>query len=358
MKYKKQSTYLILLASIMLSLGCIMAYFVHITVKNLKNDARLINETGVVRGSIQRVTKIVLSDSIQASNEIFIDINNLIDQFLSMEKGGRNNSSEENIFKAIQDLKEKWQNLEQKLIEYQETHSKQIQKEIIEESENCWKAADAIVLTAQHVNEDKVAGIKIFYIILILNAISAILVILLVISYVRIKLEYESSHDPLTHIHNRRSYENVIESEVARSQRYGRPMTLTLFDIDYFKKVNDKYGHRTGDKVLIDLAKVVKENSRRSDSVFRVGGEEFAIISPETRTEGAFRLAEKLRNIVENYSFEIFNKVTISLGVAEFYQDITKDELYLHADQALYLAKNRGRNRTEIFINGEDKIHT
>jgi diguanylate cyclase (GGDEF)-like protein len=357
MQYKRPSTYLILLSAVILSLGFIMAYFVHITVENLKYDASLINETGVVRGSIQRVTKLVLSDSIQSSNEIIIDINQLIERFISMEKGYRHDGSKENISKGLQNLKEKWQNLEHRLIEYQETHSKQIQKEIIEESENCWKAADAVVLTAQLANEAKVAGIKLFYIILILNAISAILVILLVFSYVRKKLEYESSHDPLTYIYNRRSYENVIESEVARSKRYNQPMSLILFDIDYFKNINDKYGHKIGDKVLIDLAKVVIESIRKSDSVFRVGGEEFAIISPETRAEGAFKLAEKVRNRVENYSFETFNKVTISLGVAEFYQDITKDELYHHADQALYLAKKKGRNCTEVFIKGKGKIN-
>tara|TARA_Y100000031_G_C8198223_1_gene374841 strand:- start:126 stop:890 length:765 start_codon:yes stop_codon:yes gene_type:complete len=251
-------------------------------------------------------------------------------------------------------LKEKWLNLEHRLIEYQETHSEQIQKEIIEESENCWKAAVAVVHTAQLATEDKVRGItKLFYLILILNTISAILVILLIFSYVRKKLEYESSHDPLTCLYNRRSYENVIESEVARSKRYNLPMSLILFDIDYFKKINDKYGHKMGDKVLINLAKVIIESIRETDSVFRVGGEEFAIISPETKAEGAFKLAEKVRNRVENYSFETFNKMTISLGVAEFYQDITKDNLYKQADQALYLAKNRGRNRTEVFIKGK-----
>jgi diguanylate cyclase (GGDEF)-like protein len=252
-------------------------------------------------------------------------------------------------------LKEKWQNLEHRMIEYQETHSEQIKNEIIEESENCWKAADAVVLTAQLANENKVEGIKLFYIILILNAITAILVILLLFIYVRKKLEHESSHDPLTHIHNKRSYENVIDSEVARSKRYNKPMSLILLDIDYFKNINDRYGHKIGDNVLIELAKVLSESIRKNDTVFRVGGEEFAIIIPEAGVAGAFKLSEKVRDRVDNYSFEIVNKVTISLGVAEFYQDITKDELYQHADQALYLAKNRSRNRTEVFTKG--KIH-
>lgn len=327
-----------------------MAYFVHITIENIKYDASVINETGVVRGSIQRVTKLVLSDSIQSSNKMIQDIDQLIEQFISTEEEHRYNGSKENITKGLKNLKEKWQNLEHRLIEYQEIHSEQIKKEIIEESEKCWNAADAVVFAAQLANEDKVAGIKLFYIILTLNAISAILVIFLIFSYVRKKLEYESSHDPLTGLYNRRLYEFLVDSEVARSKRYNKPLSLILFDIDNFKNINDKYGHKTGDKVLIDLAKLVIKSIRKSDFVFRVGGEEFTIIMPETRAKDGFNLAEKVRNRVVSYFFETSTKVTISLGIAEFHQHITKDELYHHADQALYLAKNRGRNRTEVYI--------
>ncbi|MCP4368842.1 MAG: GGDEF domain-containing protein, partial [Deltaproteobacteria bacterium] len=94
----------------------------------------------------------------------------------------------------------------------------------------------------------------------------------------------------------------------------------------------------------------------KSDAVFRIGGEEFAIIIPETRVVGALKLSEKVRDRVDNYSFEIVSNVTISLGVAEFCRNITKDELFENADQALYLAKNRGRNRVEVFT--KSKIHT
>lgn len=342
---------MILLSAVILSLGIIMAYLVHSTVENLKHDARTINEAGIIRGSIQRATKLVLSDSTKLPNEISVNINRLIERFISMEKENRHSKPEKDLFKGVQSLKAKWNSLEHKLIEYQETHSEQIKKEIIGESEDCWKAAVAVVLMAQLVTEDKVSEIKkLFYLILILNTISAILVILLIFSYVRKKLEYESSHDPLTCLYNRRSYDNVIGSELARSKRYNSPMSLILFDIDYFKNINDKYGHKTGDQVLINLAKVTTESIRGTDSTFRIGGEEFAIISPETKAEEAFKLAEKVRNRIENYSFETVDKVTISLGVAEFHQNVTKDNLYNQADQALYLAKNSGRNRTEIFI--------
>ncbi len=349
MQFKRPSTYLILLSAVILNLSFIMVYFVYNTVESLKYDAKIINETGVIRGSIQRVTKLVLFDSIQSSNELIMDINHLIERFISMEKEYKYYESDKNIFKGLHNLNENWQNLELRLIEYQENHSELIKKEIIEKSEKCWNSANVVVLLAQLNTEDKVGGIKLFYIILILNTIIITLVILLAISYVREKLEFESSHDPLTRIYNRRSYENVIENEIARSKRYNHPLSLILFDIDYFKNVNDKYGHKTGDKVLIDLVSVVINSIRKSDSVFRIGGEEFAVVSPDTIEEGAFKIAEKVRSVVENYSFKSFNKMTISLGVAGFYKDITKDDLYLHADQALYSAKNGGRNRTEVY---------
>lgn len=351
LQYNNPSIYLISLSVVILSLGIIMAYLVHTTVDNLKNDASIINEAGIIRGSIQRVTKLILSESTKSSSEINININRLIERFISMEKGYGYSKSEENLFKGIQKLKEKWIILERKLIKYQERQTKQLEKEIIDESEDCWKAAVAVVHMAQLVTEDKVKGIrKLFYLILFLNTISAILVILLIFSYVRNKLEYESSHDPLTNLYNRRTYEYLIESELDRSKRYNSPLSLILFDIDYFKKINDKHGHSIGDKVLINLAKVIVKSIRKTDSVSRIGGEEFAIISPETNAEVAFKLAEKIRNRVEEYSFEACDKVTISLGLAEFHKDITNEELYTQADHALYLAKNRGRNRTEVFV--------
>lgn len=331
-----------------------MAYLVRATVEDLKYDAGIINEAGIIRGSIQRVTKLVLSDSEQSPDELIMNINRLIGRFISMEKENGYGDSEKKFFKGIQALDEKWKSLKHGLDKYQESRSNQLKKEIIEKSEDCWDAAVAVVQIAQLVTEEKVKSIKkLFNLILILNTISAILVILLIFSYVRKKLEYESSHDPLTHLYNRRTYENVLESELARSKRYNSPLSLVLFDVDYFKNINDQYGHHTGDKVLIKLAEVITESIRETDSLFRIGGEEFAIISPETNADVAFKLAEKVRNTTENHSFEKCNKLTISLGLAEYYHDVSKEKLYKHADRALYLAKEKGRNRTEVFNGNE-----
>lgn len=348
--HKKSSFYLILLSAMIFCLGILMAFLVHVSVKDLNHDARIINEAGIIRGAIQRVTKLTLSNSGQATEDIHTSINDIFIRFLAMENDSKDRDSEKELFTNIHSLKEQWLTLEQLLIKYQTLHSEAIKNEIINESEKCWEAAVGVVLSAQRVTEEKVSEIKtIFYLIIVLNTISAILVTLLVILYVKKKLEYETSHDPLTNLYNRRSYESIIDSELARSKRYDEPFSLILFDIDNFKSINDKYGHKIGDIVLITLAQIISESIRETDSTFRVGGEEFAIICPETKAESAVILSEKIRNKVASHHFETVGHVTISLGIAEFFKDFSKDLLFNNADKAMYLAKNKGKNRSEIF---------
>jgi len=133
-------------------------------------------------------------------------------------------------------------------------------------------------------------------------------------------------------------------------------MSLVLFDVDNFKGINDEHGHKLGDVVLVTIAKVVTESIRISDTVFRMGGDEFSIIIPGVEVDGAFKLAEKIRTRVASRSFGIKREVTLSLGIAGFHPDITKDVLYHNADTALYLAKDRGRNCTVIFSGDSQSV--
>lgn len=339
---------MIVLSLVILSLGFVMAYYIYSTVENLRFDARIINETGIIRGSIQRATKLVLSDTSDQYNEIFDDINSQFDHFIEDDEN-RHDGVDDVLFQGILNLREEWRTLEGLLIEFQENPSEQIKDEIAGESEQCWEAADSVVLTAQFATEVKMGDFELFYKILAVNAITAILVVLHAILYVRKKLEYESAHDSLTGLFNRRSYDNIIQSEIARSARYSSMVSLIIFDVDKFKLINDNYGHGIGDRVFIDLAREVKNSVRESDMVFRVGGDEFAIICAETTAEGASLLAEKVRGRIERFSFATGSTVTISMGVAEYQEGITKEQLYQHADQALYYAKKSGRNRTEIW---------
>ncbi len=154
--------------------------------------------------------------------------------------------------------------------------------------------------------------------------------------------------DGLTQIFNKRYFSESLEREIARSSRYRREMSLVMFDIDHFKKINDTFGHLAGDHVLKSLASTVKGKIRREDLFARYGGEEFAIIVPEIDGHNAYQFAEKIRRIVEATDFFFENTkiaVTISMGVATLDAQTTDTaSLVKRADEFLYEAKKAGRN--------------
>ena len=162
------------------------------------------------------------------------------------------------------------------------------------------------------------------------------------------ELKILASTDKLTGAYNRTKFNEIIEREIERVKRYNQPLSIIIFDIDHFKKVNDKYGHSVGDYVLKTLADIVRENIRKIDYFVRWGGEEFMIISSETNLKEASALAERIREIIESYMFEDIRKVTVSLGVTEFKENDTVDSLIKRADDAMYEAKKKGRNRVEV----------
>ena len=154
--------------------------------------------------------------------------------------------------------------------------------------------------------------------------------------------------DGLTQLHNRRYFDETLEREINRCHRYGRPLSVILFDIDHFKLINDKFGHVAGDALLRQLAQVVKARLREQDVLARVGGEEFAGILPEIARDGALITAEKVRDVVEQTTFafeELIMPCTVSVGVAELGGNEVAKALYARADAALYRAKSTGRNR-------------
>jgi len=153
--------------------------------------------------------------------------------------------------------------------------------------------------------------------------------------------------DGLTGIHNRRYFEMRIVEELERAGRFQGRMSVIMVDIDNFKRVNDEFGHLLGDEVLRLVAGILKQQLRKSDLLCRYGGEEFALVVPETTGENAVRVAEKLRRQVENHHFPgVPRPVTISCGVADYpTHGISRDEVVAAADNALYTAKQTGRNR-------------
>ncbi|NWF91531.1 MAG: GGDEF domain-containing protein [Syntrophaceae bacterium] len=161
-------------------------------------------------------------------------------------------------------------------------------------------------------------------------------------------------YDTLTNLHNRRYFEEKLAIETEKSFFTGTPLSLMMVDIDHFKKVNDTYGHPVGDKLLCHIASLLKSSVRKDDTVARYGGEEFVLILPGASLEVSFRIAERIRDLVEKSDFETglsHLRLTVSIGISSFptHRARSKEELVKMADQALYSAKRGGRNQVRIF---------
>ena len=151
--------------------------------------------------------------------------------------------------------------------------------------------------------------------------------------------------DGLTGLLNYRAFDEMLRSEKDRAKRYDITFSIMMIDIDFFKKVNDDFGHPMGDVVLKELADTLIDCVRKSDRVFRYGGEEFAIILPHTGLEKARGLAERIRQTIGKMSFIGCLHITVSIGIGQYSDGLTTGDLVKQADEGLYLAKNRGRNR-------------
>lgn len=167
-------------------------------------------------------------------------------------------------------------------------------------------------------------------------------------------LEYQSQVDSLTGLFNRRAFEKKVEEEFERAKRYHHPLSLLILDIDNFKNINDTYGHHGGDAALVKIGETLKDKTRRSDFPSRYGGEEFVLVLPETDAENAVQVAEKIHEDVRTSQFGTAAKpfvLTVSIGLSSTSNKEYSDwrEMLKDADYALYLAKNTGKDRVEVF---------
>ncbi|MGC9097857.1 MAG: GGDEF domain-containing protein [Dictyoglomus sp.] len=159
------------------------------------------------------------------------------------------------------------------------------------------------------------------------------------------KLEELSIKDDLTGLYNRRKMDQELEKCLYIWERYNRPFSIIIIDIDDFKKINDTYGHLIGDMVLEKISKIIRENIRKSDIASRWGGEEFLILLPETNLQNATLVAEAFRRKIEEANFGIDEKITVSVGVANIENNESIDSLIQRADKNLYKAKEYGKNK-------------
>jgi diguanylate cyclase (GGDEF)-like protein len=161
------------------------------------------------------------------------------------------------------------------------------------------------------------------------------------------RIMFYAYKDPLTGLYNRRYFYEKLESDLKMLNRSNSNLSLCIIDIDHFKKVNDRYGHLAGDKLLTRVSKILKANSREIDTIARWGGEEFAVILPDTDNNGALKYAERTRKVIEK-SEKCFG-ATVCIGVVTVNKPIDMDVILAKADTALYQAK-RVRNKVETVI--------
>lgn len=162
------------------------------------------------------------------------------------------------------------------------------------------------------------------------------------------QLEELERTDALTDIHNRYSIMKILDTEVDRAKRYSNPLTVFMYDVDNFKRVNDMHGHGVGDDTLYNLTKVVKDSLRDIDIVGRYGGAEFLVIMPSTLLSDAIDVTQRVCETVSNHKFNQIAQLTISIGLVELRRDETMDMLFTRADRLLYKSKDSGRNRVSF----------
>lgn len=143
----------------------------------------------------------------------------------------------------------------------------------------------------------------------------------------------------------------MLQTEINRSKRFNHIFGVAILDIDHFKKTNDTFGHQAGDKVLVEISKILKTHIRKTDFVGRFGGEEFVIICPESDKQGTYNLIENIRLAISNHNFQEVGNITASFGIAMLKKEDTINSLLKRADKTLYKAKSSGRNK--VLINND-----
>ena len=339
----------ILIAIVLIHILIILAnsIIVNQTIKSIKNDTILINSGGMIRGGIQRVVKLTLEDKLNQDEIMKIDA--IFENFsVNYEKFASKHIMQD-FYEKLRELQRAWIELKNILASYEKNQTEDIREQIYNKSENVWKISVETLTVAENLYENKINSFGSIFAILLIDFSLVIIVILIINKNIRLNLEIVASKDTLTNIGNRNRYNESMEIYLKLFKNQKKNISYIIFDIDYFKKINDNYGHDFGDEVLRKIAKIILTNIKKDDLFCRVGGEEFVIVSENINTKDELeKFANKIRTSVENFDFELERKVTISLGATFIEKDDTKHSLFKRADEALYISKNSGRNRVTI----------
>jgi diguanylate cyclase (GGDEF)-like protein len=329
-----------ILITLLFSIILIVLFGVISSINSIKkyvgNDALVINRLGQIRGSMQRMSKLMIAkrDYSKVQKVIENAFNDIDTKYLS-NKLTKKYQHRVGFDKKYNELKNYWIKLK---------NSKGVNN-IISISEKCWNLADKTTTSAQKIAEIKenalICSVETTTITVILFIGIGILIVYFL---VKKGLEKDRITDELTTLFNRYYLEEQMKYHIELYNRYGLKFSTIFFDIDFFKKVNDTFGHEKGDDVLFEIANIVKKELRDVDFAFRYGGEEFIILLPEIDLTKAIKIAERLRKTIENNKFSVDKKITVSIGVAEYQKGESEKDFISRVDSYTYKAKQNGRN--------------
>ncbi|WP_428739237.1 GGDEF domain-containing protein [Sulfurimonas sp.] len=337
---------LIFIVSLHIIIIGVNGYITYYGVNQMKLDAQIINESGVIRGGVQKVCKLE-TNQINSDADIK-QVDTMFHIMIDLEGEVLLNRNMNAFLQQLQSLKAEWISLKELIYRYRDERTQENKEKIVTESEHFWEHANHTVYLAQALSENKLSTFQLMFVVFFIDFLLIIGIIWLINLLVRHNLEIHSRIDPLTGAYNRNVYNEEIYAEIIRSGRYGYGFSVLLLDIDFFKSINDEYGHDKGDEILVELCQVINERIRKSDLLCRLGGEEFIILATETPLAGAIELAQNIKNTIAAYPFNISKTVTVSIGVSEWKKQDTKDTLFKRVDKALYEAKANGRNQVQV----------
>lgn len=311
-------------------------------IRSITNDSTAINELGIIRGSIQRITKLELSKN--SNDQLILKVDKMISDYCMSEKF--NSSSNSDVNNSLINLRSSWVDFKDLIYEYRDNPSENNTSLLLNKSEKLWEETNNTVLLAQIFVEGKVGYLRNLLLISFINLVLIIIIYIFIKKYVKNSLEFLVNHDTLTSVYNRKYFNEALKYELKRNNRYEQELSLILFDIDHFKSINDTYGHDIGDEVLKEMTKAINDNIRNHDIFARIGGDEFSIILPHTDINAAYTLSERLRKAIEDHDFKLIDSITLSLGVTNGEKKDTNETIFKRADIALYEAKKSGRNKS------------
>ncbi len=344
LRIHRQSIILISLSAFIIILVLANIVFIYVETRRMENDGNIINETGVVRGSIQRIVKKELA-GYRADEEI-ARVEGVFRSFETSAPGYDLRGISRELEHILDSLRASWEGLQETVREYRASPSERNRLRLYNESEAMWDRTDRTVFLAKTYSEQKLRFFRLVFVVFGVNLAALFLVVWVVRYRVAGKLERDAHFDTLTGAYNKNTFNDLMSREMERSRRSGAPLSIIALDLDHFKRVNDTYGHKTGDRVLQNVSRIVKKQIRLYDLFCRTGGEEFIILMGNTDLTQATLSAERIRRAVEGSDF--VPRTSLSLGVAEYEPAESSEEFFARADRALYEAKAAGRNLVRV----------